>query len=349
MIDISQCNLGTVSVHKVGNRFEETGISLSENPLEISDPELKTLLLEYFTTGFRPEELFEFTFSNHDHSHNPVFSILKKVFEDKSTLHQYSRELADFLYKCSNHPMIKEGDFYMAYFSNLLFGDETLDGIGIFKIESVVKYLKLDTSGNTFQVGFDSGADSRKLDKGCLVFNMDSESGFKMCLIDNSSRQSEAAFWKESFLNVRPASTGYHQTNNFLSITKDFVSKQLPQEMEIDKADQVDLLNKSMDFFKEREQFDREEFMDKVFQHPQLIDSFQQFENQISEEQDLSMPNQFNISQNAVKKKARVFKSVLKLDKNFHVYIHGNRELIEKGVDPESGKKFYKIYYDQEN
>ncbi|MFM7764289.1 MAG: hypothetical protein ACKO6I_01410, partial [Sphingomonadales bacterium] len=38
---------------------------------------------------------------------------------------------------------------------------------------------------------------------------------------------------------------------------------------------------------------------------------------------------------------------ILKLDKNFHTYIHGNREMIEKGTDPD-GRKFYKIYFENE-
>jgi len=39
---------------------------------------------------------------------------------------------------------------------------------------------------------------------------------------------------------------------------------------------------------------------------------------------------------------------VLKLDKNFHIYIHGNKELIERGTDPD-GRKYYKIYFEQES
>ena len=42
-----------------------------------------------------------------------------------------------------------------------------------------------------------------------------------------------------------------------------------------------------------------------------------------------------------------MFKGVLKLDKNFHIYIHGNRELIEQGIDKD-GRKFYKIYFERE-
>jgi hypothetical protein len=52
-------------------------------------------------------------------------------------------------------------------------------------------------------------------------------------------------------------------------------------------------------------------------------------------------------SESAVKKQARVFKSVIKLDKNFHIYVHGNRELIEQGTD-EKGK-YYKVYYKEES
>ncbi|GHV33811.1 hypothetical protein FACS1894178_0070 [Bacteroidia bacterium] len=39
-------------------------------------------------------------------------------------------------------------------------------------------------------------------------------------------------------------------------------------------------------------------------------------------------------------------KSVIKLDKNFDIQIHGNRDLIEQGSD--SKGKFYKIYYKEE-
>jgi hypothetical protein len=62
---------------------------------------------------------------------------------------------------------------------------------------------------------------------------------------------------------------------------------------------------------------------------------------------DIRFETSFDISEQAVKKQSRMFKSVLKLDKNFHVYIHGDRNLIEQGVD-ENGRKFYKIYYEKE-
>jgi hypothetical protein len=36
------------------------------------------------------------------------------------------------------------------------------------------------------------------------------------------------------------------------------------------------------------------------------------------------------------------------LDKNFDIHVHGNRDLIEQGID-ENDRIFYKIYYQEEN
>jgi len=63
----------------------------------------------------------------------------------------------------------------------------------------------------------------------------------------------------------------------------------------------------------------------------------------------MEIADSFAISPSAVKKQAKVFKTVLKLDKNFHVYIHGRRDLIEKGYDEMSGKHYYKLYFEEES
>ncbi|MFK7953474.1 MAG: nucleoid-associated protein, partial [Ekhidna sp.] len=113
--------------------------------------------------------------------------------------------------------------------------------------------------------------------------------------------------------------------------------------------DQIDLLNKSIKYFKEAEDFDKGEFELSVFGHEdEAVSSFRNFDNQYQNDMDLEIEDNFKIAVNSVKKQARIFKSVLKLDKNFHVYIHGDRELIEQGEEPD-GRKFYKIYYDQES
>ncbi len=59
-----------------------------------------------------------------------------------------------------------------------------------------------------------------------------------------------------------------------------------------------------------------------------------------------SLFSRLNLSKAFYNKK--FFKHVMKLDKNFHVYVHGNPELIERGFDEQRQMKFYKLYYTNE-
>ena len=246
------------------------------------------------------------------------------------------------------HPQIKSGDLFLAFFSNIEINSSLVNGFGIFKSENRQPFLKLDKKSNDFFLNYEDGINIEKLDKGCLVLNVDLEEGLKVCMVDKTSKSSEAQYWKETFLNISPIKDEYHYTKDFLSITKNFVTKQLSEDFEVTKADQIDLLNRSVEYFKTHEAFDKKEFEQEVFQDAGIIDSFRNFDTNYRSENEIELTDNFDISQQAVKKQARVFKSVLKLDKNFHIYIHGNRELIEQGVD-EKGRKYYKIYYENES
>ncbi|MDR1897006.1 MAG: nucleoid-associated protein, partial [Prevotellaceae bacterium] len=80
---------------------------------------------------------------------------------------------------------------------------------------------------------------------------------------------------------------------------------------------------------------------------PEVIEKFNQYKSAYAKEYEIEIADSFTISDSAVKKQARGLKSVIKLDKNFDIHIHGNRDLIEQGSD--SKGKFYKIYYKEEN
>ena len=61
-----------------------------------------------------------------------------------------------------------------------------------------------------------------------------------------------------------------------------------------------------------------------------------------------NLKDSFTISTDAAKQAKKVFKSVIKLDKNFHLYIHGGRDRVEKGYDDDRGLNYYKLYFDAE-
>ena len=121
----------------------------------------------------------------------------------------------------------------------------------------------------------------------------------------------------------------------------------MPQQFDVSKADQANMLNKSVKFFKENAHFDLKEFANEVMEHPDVIKSFKKYKTTYEQNFDMDIADNFAISENAVKKQARFLKSVIKLDKNFHIYIHGDRNLIEQGEDKKG--KFYKVYYSEEN
>jgi hypothetical protein len=49
-----------------------------------------------------------------------------------------------------------------------------------------------------------------------------------------------------------------------LSLCKSFVEEELPNQFEVSKADQAALLNKSVQFFKEKDNFNLGEFANEV-------------------------------------------------------------------------------------
>lgn len=347
MIDYTNCNIEKVSVHKVGNKTNEEELHLSKAPLDISDIKLRELLIKYFLKPFITSEFYNFTFSNGDFNLNPIFNFASTLFDVSETFHNSTVNIAKQLFEVSIHPNIKSGDLFVVKFSNIQVDEINTDAVGIFKSENRQPFLKLDNPTDDFLLKYDDGINIDKLDKGCLIFNIQKSEGFKVCIIDKSNKSIEAHYWKDIFLNLKPCNDNYNFTKEFLNITKQYLTKQISDDFDIPKADKIDLLNKSVEYFKSHESFDKEEFEKDVFNNNELIESFRNFDNNYRLDNEISINENFEISSQAVKKQSRAFKSVLKLDKNFHIYIHGDKDKIERGVESD-GRKYYKIYYDNE-
>lgn len=346
MIKFTEIEIEKIITHRVGNKFREENYSLTHEESQVGQ-ETKDYLLKYFFSTVKKEELFSFSHVvNQDM--NTVYTIIKEVFSDLDLFIPNSQNIAKLLYEQSIHPKIKEGQLNVAYFRNAVYEDELVDAIGIFKSETALPFLQMDRAESNYNIIHRFGFDLKGIDKGCLIFNTSMEDGYRVLIIDQVNKSTEAQYWKDDFLNVRVLNNEYHQTNEFLGVTKDFITQKLPDEFELNKADKIDLLNRSVDYFKENTEFNKEEFENSVFEQEEVIQSFRQFEGNYKQKYETEIADNFEISSQAVKKQARKFKSVLKLDKNFHIYIHGDRNLIEQGVD-DKGRKYYKIYYEHES
>lgn len=346
-MNFSNSYIESISVHHIGNKLNQQEIILSEKPLYINE-ELLLRLRDYFLGRFSSVfEKYRF-FHQSSLKYNEVYNYSKEIFTDDLTFHETSINIAKHLYEQSIHPRVKPGELYVCLIKNCIVDNKAIDAIGIFKSENKNGFFEVDNLNRQFNIEYKEGIDINKFDKGCLILNTESKDGFQVFIIDNQNRGDEAQYWRDNFLGLNQISNEFHQTNQFLGIAKNFVTKQLDEEFEVTKADKIDLLNRSVEYFKTHETFDKKEFEEEVFQDSGIIKSFRNFDNTYRQENEIEITDSFDISPQAVKKQARVFKSVLKLDKNFHIYIHGNRDMIEQGVDKD-GRKYYKIYYDQES
>lgn len=346
-MDLTDARLKMVSVHVVGNKGTGGELITSKAPLEISEED-KRKIKEPFLSRFTAEaEKYRF---HHLASldYNEVYNYCLQLLAETDTFHEQSVNIAKHLFESSTHPKIKPGELYICLFENCLLNGLYCDALGLFKTETKSNFLDLSVAERDFSLIMREGVELTKFDKACLVFPTRAEEGFEVLIYDSNNRGEEAVFWKETFLSVIPQANEYYQTNQFLNLTKQFITRQVTQDHELSKTDQIDLLNKSVEYFKDQDAFDKSQFEQQVFKDPGIINSFQRFQESYAETNDIDIPDNFDISLQAVKKQARVFKSVLKLDRNFHIYIHGDKDLIEKGYDPATGKKYYKIYYDEE-
>ena len=348
MVSFFEASIAQLSVHKTGNKNIDEPLVLSEQPLQLTDETLGELLMRYFVQPFdKTNEIYRLYHPTDDLELNEVFHFVSMMFVDAASFHENTRQIAKQLYDIADNPKIKSGELYICYFKQLQLEGALTDAIGIFKSEAKEPFLKVSQDGKNFQLNYEEQAvNLKKLDKGCIIFNTEKEAGYKVAIVDQTNR-AEAVYWMNEFLKLKVRNDNYNQTHNVLSAYKHFVTQKMDEDFDISKADKIDLLNRSIRYFKENEQFDLNEFSNTVIDNPKGAALFKAYKQEYEQEMDSPIDDSFSISGNAVKKQARVFKSVLKLDKNFHIYIHGNREMIEQGMEPD-GRKYYKIYFKEE-
>ncbi|MDB5197458.1 MAG: hypothetical protein JWP88_1829 [Flaviaesturariibacter sp.] len=345
--EYNTASLKKLVLHYVGSKNNLDQLNISDKALELDETTMEQLQEGLL---FKFKSIAEKYAFHHPSSlqYNEVYNFCQQLFDEPENIVTLSGEIARHLYNASTHPKVKGGEFYVAYFEGLPIESRMHRAIGFFKTENKSLFLEAHQEADGFALSMQEGVELSKIDKGCLIINRNEGEGYDVLLFDNQNRGEEAAYWKEGFLGVTPQKNEFHHTAHFLTLTKQFITGQLESEAGVTKTEQVDMLHKSINYFREKDAFDIDEFQTEVFAgNDDMINSFRQFGSRYVESNDYDIASNFDISHDAVKKQAKIYKSVLKLDKNFHIYIHGRTDLIERGTD-EDGRKFYKIYYQDE-
>lgn len=347
MFSYHDIKIEEIYLSKVGNKLRNEIVKTSAEPLE-ADENLLELLKKYFLSPFKSEAYFTFYHSS-SLKLNEVYSYVSSIFESAENLREQTVNLSKFLYEQSVHPRIRGGEFYVVHFRDFLINGEQVEAVGLFKSENKDTFLKfsLDEEDENWDIETDEGVNIKKLDKGCIVFNTEKENGYIVAAIDNTNKGGDAQYWMDDFLQLVRREDDYFNTEATMSMYKSYVTEHLPERFEMNRVDQADLLNRSMEYFKENEDFDIDNFSNEVIQQPDMIEHFNDYKSDYEMEREMNLDEHFEISKPAVKKQNGNYKSVIKLDKNFHIYVHGDRSKIEQSEDGKG--KYYKIYFDEEN
>lgn len=341
--DFVQTYLKDIVIHKVGNKVINEECIFGKQPSKL-DTHVKALLTHFFLKPFKSNDLYHFN-NEVNLDLNVVYSCIKKVFDKPEEIYEQSVNLAKYLYSRSVHPNIKGGEFFVCYFKDCNYDGDLIDAIGIFKTEIKDTFLEVEQLSEEVILHEKHGINIDKLDKGCIIFNKSEEEGYSLLVVDNVNKANSARYWKDDFLSAKIFPDDFYKTKSFLDLTKKFVkSDNFLVDNKNEKNKDVEILNKSSQYFKENESFHFEDFKEKVLQDEGTINIFSDFEKNSNLP---SFKKDFKISQEAVEKKVNSLKKILKLDKNFQIYIHGGSDSIEKGVD-ENGRKFYKFYFKDE-
>ena len=345
MIDIHQATLKSVVFHFIpdseSGQDMQTGVELLE-----MDEEINAKLLHFLTQNFKEPEFHAFTFANDDFVLNPLYNYVGNIF-DEIDFYEQSIKIARHLFNKSRHPFIKSGELLVAFLENVLIDDEMTSGVCLFKLETTKDLLGVERSSRTVNLQKLEGFDLEKLDKACIIFDIDRDAGFKMLNVDHSNRNIEARYWRDEFLQIKEVTNDYLATKEYIRLTARFVKSNESESVFDGKAEKAAVMHKSEKYFSNNENFDEAVYLDQVFETQMQKENFKNFKSLEEENGDKVFKTEFDISEQATKKSSRVFKSIIKLDKNFHIYVHGDHTKIRKGIDGD-GNKYYQIFYDEE-
>ena len=349
MINLYAAHIASLSIHRVGNKSRNEAIYLSKESYSIDD-EMTPLLKEFFLKPFREKEENYFQFTNEaDVEFNELYNIAGEIFANPDSIHEQSKKITQHLYDQSIHPHIKNGEVYIAYFENLQIDNEKVNGIGIFKSELKQDFLQFSEKEDQLDAFLQQGVNLNKLDKGCLIFDVNKEEGYKILSVD--SNRYDARYWLESFLGVDACEDDNFHTKKYLKFCQDFAKDVvLPAE---DKKQEVLFMNRAVNHFAKNDNFEESTFVNEVIDNPDLIPEFNHYKSEKAPKYSIEDLTSFPIANTAVTAARKKIKNVINLDTNIQIKLdfinpENADRFVEKGWDEEKQMYYYLVYFNKE-
>jgi hypothetical protein len=232
----------------------------------------------------------------------------------------------------------EEGVWFTASWADFQLEDEVGPAIGFFYARDAGGFLHVSAG----EASILRGLPMKKPEFACLIFQ-EKQGTYRMFQFSP-----QAGFWsKILFPYLQKTDDAFH-SREFFRMCKSFSEDVLVKEQKKPREEQVEFLSDSLTFTKEKKAVSFDDFKHEVLKEPALIDAFDQYKDDYSDRKQWNPPDQFAVSESSQNQAKKFVKSVIKLDKNFHIYVHGNRDRIEKGFDQERSLHFYTLWFEAE-
>ena len=231
----------------------------------------------------------------------------------------------------------------------MLLDNKKTDAIGIFKSELKHDFLQFEEKNENLDILIRQGINTNKLDKGCLIFNVDKEEGYKVLSVD--SNRYDAKYWLENFLDLAPLTDENFYTKNYLKFCQNFAKDVvLPAE---DKQQEVLFMNRAVNHFAKNDAFEESSFLNEVMENPELIPEFKHYKVEKGPKYSIEDVSNFDIANKAVSDARKKIKNVINLDTNIQIKMdfinpESAEKFVEKGWDEERQMYYYLVYFNKE-
>ncbi|WP_172373037.1 nucleoid-associated protein [Sporosarcina jiandibaonis] len=333
MLEVSESKLMQYVIHHVSDTpvLGDEAFSQPEVMLEAAFTQLAFSKIDF-------EQQYEF-FHESDIGLNEVFTYVNSIFDTESSFLEQSKNIATHLQSVSNHPNIKSGELFIGLFDNCLWQSEVKKAIAIVKIDEKEMFLDVKNEQNKMTVDGVDGINVKKINNVAVIVDMGPDA--MPAVFMRTRRKEDVVYWQERFLKIKVADEHYHNTNLALTEVRKIISK----EENFTNTEKLNLLNKTLDYFKNEEEFQVDDYIETVYigaepeQKEIIINSVKPYETVISE--------------SAIEKAEKSYRRKIKLDDNIEIQVNVRDikqidDLIKVGFDEATNRKFYKIYFDEE-
>jgi hypothetical protein len=340
MKSVPQPSISNISIHKINETAE---IMFGRVPNLLMEGTENHILARVLLKGFNRDAPYRF--SKQKNGEIPALeNIVNELSGNKDEFINFSMGIARE-WAANYHDEPGEHDLILCQFLNIQTGDEINTAYGIFYIDTLEKFLQVIRTNNEISIQLNEGINLKKINDCALMIP-----GLNGKPAELFFKQPDYGYKKDlftyRFLKATPVHNNFYNTASHLDILKAYVDHELEDEAPLDKIEKI---SRSADYFTSHDHFDQNEYDTAIFEDSDHKAAFDRFREQYAMDNDIRIVDEFEISPTAVKKNFRRIRSVIKLDRNFHVYVHGNRENIIRGYDAERGKHFYQLFFDEEN